>query len=338
MPVPLVTIVIPTLTAGPKLFDCVRALEQQDITDWKAIIVDNSGKGIARQTLAEGGERVQVINSSSNVGFGGAVNRAFAEASAPFLAVLNDDAVPCRSWLRTLLSVIETAPRTGMCASRVLLADGGVLDSAGMLICGDGSSKQRGHLAPADTFSGSGQTLFPSGSAALYRREMLEEIGGFDESLFLYCEDTDLGLRARWAGWQCLYAPGAVVEHRYSQTAGAASGLKAYYVERNRIFVIIKCFPASMLAAAPFVTLARYFWTVAALWNRSGKAGEYRKQAGSLWNLVWIIIRAHFAALIHLPQLLGKRRTILGQARLSSSEFKDLLAAHSISARGVASL
>ena len=76
----------------------------------------------------------------------------------------------------------------------------------------------------------------PSGSAALYRREMLEEIGLFDESFFLYCEDTDLGLRARWAGWECLYVPDAMVEHRYSHSAGKASALKAYYVERNRLF------------------------------------------------------------------------------------------------------
>ena len=49
---------------------------------------------------------------------------------------------------------------------------------------------------------------------------MLEEIGGFDEDFFLYCEDTDVGLRARWAGWTCLYVPEAVVEHRYSHSAG----------------------------------------------------------------------------------------------------------------------
>ena len=72
---------------------------------------------------------------------------------------------------------------------------------------------------------------------------MLEEIGGFDDDFFLYCEDTDLGLRARWAGWKCLYVPEAVVEHHYSHSAGRASPLKAYYVERNRLFVLVKNFP-----------------------------------------------------------------------------------------------
>ena len=65
------------------------------------------------------------------------------------------------------------------------------------------------------------EVLLPSGSAALYRRAMLDQIGGFDDDFFLYCEDTDLGLRARWAGWKCLYVPDAVVEHHYSHSAGA---------------------------------------------------------------------------------------------------------------------
>ena len=86
--------------------------------------------------------------------------------------------------------------------------------------------------------------LLPSGSAALYRRKMLDEIGLFDETFFLYCEDTDLGLRARWAGWECVYVPGAVVEHRYSHSAGRASPLKAYYVERNRLYTAIKNLPS----------------------------------------------------------------------------------------------
>ena len=137
-----------------------------------------------------------------------------------------------------------------MGASRVLLAGRGVLDSAGMLICADGSSKQRGHGEPPELYREVDEVLFPSGSAAIYRRQMLEDIGGFDERFFLYCEDTDLGLRARWAGWKCLYIPSAVVEHRYSHSSGGASPLKAYYVERNRLLVVMKNFPAGRLGTS----------------------------------------------------------------------------------------
>jgi hypothetical protein len=96
------------------------------------------------------------------------------------------------------------------------MAGCGTLDSAGMLIAADGSSKQRGHGQDAAKFAAMTEALLPSGSAALYRRKMLDEIGLFDELFFLYCEDTDLGLRARWAGWECGYVPGAIVEHQES--------------------------------------------------------------------------------------------------------------------------
>ena len=115
------------------------------------------------------------------------------------------------SGLHALLRGAEQRPDVGMCASQVRLQTADQLDSAGMLICGDASSKQRGHGEPARGYGESGEALFPSGSAALYRRAMLEEIGGFDDDFFLYCEDTDLGLRARWAGWHCSYVADAIV-------------------------------------------------------------------------------------------------------------------------------
>src|ERR1051325_269654 len=159
-----------------------------------------------------------------------------------------------------------------------------------MLVARDGSSKQRGNGRAPEDFPVAEEALFPSGSAALYRRAMLEAIGAFDSRFFLYCEDTDLGLRARWAGWKCLYVPEAVVEHHYSHSAGGASPLKAYYVERNRLFVLVKNFPAAMLAAAPFAALARYLWHVRFLLQGQGAAA--RLPAGGpagprrLWYLV----------------------------------------------------
>jgi GT2 family glycosyltransferase len=167
---------------------------------------------------------------------------------------------------------------------------------------------------------------------------MLEEIGLFDESFFLYCEDTDLGLRAQWAGWGCRYVLGAIVEHRYSHTAGRASPLKAYYVERNRLYTIVKNFPARMLFVAPFASIARYFWHVAALFSGRGKAAEYRYEGHSAVMLPWLVIRAHVAALFRLPKLLASRNRIRATRRITSSEFRALLERHSITVRQVAAL
>jgi GT2 family glycosyltransferase len=224
-----------------------------------------------------------------------------------------------------------------MVASQVLMGDSGTLDSAGMLICGDGSSKQRGHGAAPGAFEEPGEVLLPSGSAALYRRRMLDETGGFDDDFFLYCEDTDLGLRARWAGWRCLYEPRAVVRHKYSHSSGRASALKAYYVERNRLFLLAKNFPLSVLWRAPIVSAARYWWHLRYMLAGRGAAAEFtRGESGA--KLAWLVLRAHLALLGRLPRLLAARRSIRGAARISPADFVRLLERHSISAREVAAL
>src|SRR5207237_8976989 len=103
---------------------------------------------------------------------------------------------------------------------------------------------------------------------------MLDEIGLFDESFFLYCEDTDLGLRARWAAWECLYVPEAVVEHCYSHSAGKASALKAFYVERNRLFLAFKNFTPLWLLRMPFYACLRYFWHTVFVAQGAGAAAS----------------------------------------------------------------
>jgi GT2 family glycosyltransferase len=251
---------------------------------------------------------------------------------------LNDDAAAQPQWIAALLGAIEPRPDAGMCASQVRLFGEHRLDSAGMLVARDGSSKQRGNGRPPEDFPVAEETLFPSGSAALYRRAMLETVGAFDSRFFLYCEDTDLGLRARWAGWKCLYVPDAVVEHHYSHSAGGASPLKAYYVERNRLFVLAKNFPAGMLLAAPFATLARYAWHAWYLLQGRGAAARFRAEGHAGPKMIWYILRAHAALLAHVPRLWRQRREIRGRARITPAIFRHLLRSHSISARKVAAL
>ena len=328
-----VTVAVPTLAAGEVLEACLRALESQTVDEFEVVVIDNSGTGRVQACNPQAFPRVRVISNPRNVGFGAAVNQAFLASTAPYLATLNDDAVADPRWLEMLLADAEAHPRTGMFASEVRLAGTEKLDSAGMLIAADGSSKQRSPTALADA-----EALLPSGSAALYRRAMLDEIGLFDESFFLYCEDTDLGLRAQWAGWGCRYVPGAMVDHLYSHSAGRASPLKAYYVERNRLYTIVKNFPAGMLFVAPFASIARYFWHVAALLSGRGKAAEYRQEGHSAVMLPWLVIRAHFAALFRLAALLTARERIRASRRITPDEFRALLRRHSITLRKVASL
>ena len=341
LPQPKVTVIVPTLAAGDALAECLRSLETQTYRDFDVIVVDNSathqgGNAVATMVTTTS-DRMRVITNPRNVGFGAAINQGYRAATGPYLAALNDDAVAEPEWLAKLVTCADGDPKAGMFASEVRLTESGKLDSAGMLIAADGTSRQRGHEEAPEGYADLTEALFPSGSAALYRRKMLDQIGAFDEDFFLYCEDTDLGLRARWTGWTCRYVPGAVVQHRYSHSAGRASLLKAYYVERNRLCTIVKNFPFSLLVRAPFATIARYFWHVVSLVEGKGKAAEFRGGAHPAW-LPFLVLRAHASMLIRLPRLLKDRRRIFSSATLTTKEFCDLLERHAISVRKVASL
>ena len=314
----------------------MESLERQTCRDFELIIADNSGQGLVRRNAIAANARV--LENARNLGFGAAINEAIGASGSPYVATLNDDAVAHPRWLESLVAAMERRPDVGMCASQVRFYGEHRLDSAGMLVCGDGSSKQRGHSRPPEDFPVAEETLFPSGSAALYRRAMLEAIGAFDGRFFLYCEDTDLGLRARWAGWKCLYVAEAVVEHHYSHSAGRASPLKAYYVERNRLFVLAKNFPASMLLRAPWITLQRYLWHAWYLLAGRGSAARFRSEGHAGLQMPWYVIRAHVALAANAAGLWRDRRAIRARARITPAVFRRLLRCHSISARKVAAL
>jgi GT2 family glycosyltransferase len=334
LPASIVTVVVPTLGADDALAGCLRALETQTFERFDVVVVDNSGMN----RVQAGGARVRVIANARNVGFGSAVNQAIRSSDAPYVAALNDDAEADPAWLERLVAAAEARPRAGMFASEVRLAESGMLDSTGMLIAADGSSKQRGHLDAPEMFAQEHDALCPSGSAALYRRKMLDQVGLFDETFFLYCEDTDLGLRARRAGWECGYVAGATVRHRYSHSAGRASPLKAYYVERNRLFTAVKNLPLGMLVKAPFYAATRYFWHVVSMLEGRGKVAEFRQAGYSAALLPFLVFRAHFAALARMPYLISERRRIRGSARIGEGEYRGLLAEYSIGIRQVATL
>ena len=331
---PAVTIAIPTLQAGDALTACLRALGSQTFRNFEVIVINNGEKPFAPP--AGLWFPCRVLSPGRNTGFGAAINLAARATDAPFVATLNDDTEPDPLWLEALVREISVDARAGMCASRIRLFESCVLDSAGMLICLDGSSKQRGQGQPPPVFDRAEEVLLPSACAALYRREMLQEIGFFDEDYFLYCEDTDLGLRSRWAGWHCRYAPAATLRHHYSVSAGAFSPLKARFVERNRLWVAIKNFPLALLAVSPLTSMLRYFWQLVSLRSRKGAASEFVRSGNSLGSAFAILLRAHGETLRALPTLLRKRAAIRRTRKIGSLEFLRLIFRHRITTRELA--
>ena len=181
----------------------------------------------------------------------------------------------------------------------------------------------------------SDDVFFPDGCAALYRRSMLEDIGMFDEQFFAYGDDADLGLRARWRGWICRYAPEAKVYHRHSRSLGKYSPQKAFLVERNRLWVAVKLFPMPLLLISPLFTLWRFFWHLSSILRSRGLAGGVTREysAGSLFVA---LVRAYLSGLQGLGEILRKRRMVFRSRRITYRQFYALLHRYRISARDLA--
>jgi GT2 family glycosyltransferase len=198
-----------------------------------------------------------------------------------------------------------------------------------MLIYPDGIGRQRGRgEIDRGQFDREEEILYPSGCAALYKKIMLDEIGLLDEDFFTYCEDTDLGLRGRWAGWGAVLAPNAVVYHKYSAAAGEYSTFKAMHVERNRIWVAVKNFPFSWLLMIPYFTLKRYAAQAYGIVFSKGSSAKF-KEAHSASDIAVTVTKAYLSALKRLPSMIKKRRRI--KKAVSSGDFIRLLRKHRIS-------
>jgi len=223
-----------------------------------------------------------------------------------------------------------------MLASKIYLQGGWkIIDNVGHLIYRDGLNRGRGRLEEDHgQFDKMEEVLFPSGCAALYRREMLEEIGLFDEDFFAYGDDTDIGLKGRLAGWKCFYIPQAIVYHRYSQSSNPYSPLKAFYVERNRVWIAVKYFPLSLLLKSPFYTLWRFFLQGYGALTGRGAAGKF-SQAYSRFFLMKILVQAYFSAVQGLPRMWKKRKEMRKLTRVNQEEILSWFHRFSISAREI---
>src|SRR5437773_10300815 len=275
---PEISVVVVNLNRCELLGRCLESVWRQTFSNFEVVVVDNGSTDGSMEFLrAISDPRLRLVSLSSNKGFAAGSNAAITVAKGRYIATLNNDAEADQRWLEELAVGIESDESVGMCASKILFSnDRKRIDKAGHLIYPDGLNHGRGSGQPdRGQFDQREEVLFPDAAAALYRREMLEVIGLFDEYFFAYGDDADLGLRGRLAGWKCLYVPTAVVYHMHSATAGEFSPLKAFLIERNRIWVAVKNFPLALLLISPLFTAVRFaFHAYGAMFN-VGSSGQY---------------------------------------------------------------
>jgi GT2 family glycosyltransferase len=314
---------------------CLVSLAAQRGVDFEVIVVDNgSSDGSAEMARAEFG--VRVIANAANLGFCAANNQAFAAARGQFIALLNNDAEAAPDFLANLRRAFDAAPDVGMAAAKVLVWDDPRrIDKVGHLIYPDGQNRGRGTgEIDQGQYDCVGECLWPDGCAAMYRKAMLDAIGGFDEDFFMFADDAELGLRGRIAGWRCLYMPGAVVRHRRGASLDAGSTKRIFLIERNRVLLAAKLFPWSLLLLNPYYFALRLAGGLAAAAGGTGEMARFPGLANKM-RLAWTILRADLAALRRLPRMLRKRREMRRIARLTPAQIRRLILEHRIPVRAL---
>ena len=242
-----VTVVIPNYNGLKFMEPCYKALEMQICRDFEILVVDNGSGDGSVEWLKE--HEIPSIFLETNTGFSGAVNVGIRASKTPYVILLNNDTEPDCHYIGEMIKAIERSPKIFSVSSKMIqLYDHSKMDDAGDMYTLLGWAFQRGVGRPATGYNRSCPVFSACAGAAIYRREVFETIGYFDEMHFAYLEDIDVGYRAKIYGYKNVYCPSAMVYHVGSGTSGSRyNSFKVRLAARNNIYLNYKNMPAPQL-------------------------------------------------------------------------------------------
>ena len=307
------SIIIPNWNGAKFLSPCLDALRQQSYPTIEVIVADNASVDGSRELLATRYPEVQLVGLPSNRGFTGACNAGLEAANGDYLVLLNNDTEVDNHWAEEIVAAFDRHPEAGAVASKMRLFDRrDHLHTAGDLYRVDGIAVNRGVWQPDDgRFDDERYVFSACGGSSAYRRTALNDVGLLDDDFFFSCEDVDLGWRLQLRGWQCVFAPRAIVYHRLAATGGGVTA--SFYDGRNVIYILIKDYPAALwrkYAMAIFRAQARLAGQAIRSWR--GAAARAR-------------LRGMLAGIIRIPWLVGKRRRVQATRRVSIQALEAIL-------------
>ena len=267
---PRVSIVVQTASGGRHLPECLDSLRQHTWPqeDTEVIVVDNGSAEDPTTIAKRHYPRVRVTRTGRNLGFASGNNVGARMATGDWLVFLNDDARVTPTWLDELMAV---ARRRNAASVGALITDwtGEHIDFAGGLVNFEGRVYPQGHGLPLTQFTPQeSPLLFGCGAAVLFRRDVFEQTGGWDEGTFAYYEDVEFGWRLWLLGHEVWLAPAARVFHKHHGTSGTESPARVRALERNALRMIYthleestlqRVLPGALLFAADRALLGTSF-------------------------------------------------------------------------------
>jgi GT2 family glycosyltransferase len=306
----LASVIIVNYNGCRFLEDCLRAVLDQELGEpFEVTLVDNGSTDNSVAYVRRAFPTVGVIEARRNLGFAGGNNLGIGAARGRYIVLLNNDTQVRAGWLKALVAAAEQNPGAGAIAAKLLFVDpANTIQNAGSLLLSDGSGADRGFREPDRGQYDTAEEVFGAcGASVLYRRQMLEDVGVFDETFFMYYEDTDLNWRMRLRGWSVLYEPDAVVDHVHAGSSREWSPFFTFHVDRNRIFVLLKNASLSM-ATRSCVALARLALNTAT--GPVGPGGSREGRPPRDGGRARIYLKVLGSLLLHFPEMMLKRLRI----------------------------
>jgi GT2 family glycosyltransferase len=241
---PSVDAVIVTRDRAELLLEALRSVAAAFVSagaTGEIVVVDNDSSDDSAERVASEHPGVRWIQLDRNYGFPTAVNHGLRATSGDWVLLLNNDATIDEDAIRHALG--RAIPDdVGTIALQMRFADRPeIVNSAGIGVDVLGVAFDRFLGAPVDGPASEPAEVFGAcAGAAIFRRAMLDDIGGFDSGIFLYLDDADVAWRAQMAGWRALYVPEAIVWHAHSATTKHGSSFKYFHVGRSRIRLLAR--------------------------------------------------------------------------------------------------
>lgn len=271
-----VTVLIPNYNGEAFIENCLVSLSKQTYKDFDILIVDNSSEDKSADFIEQNYPEVKLVRLDQNYGFSRAVNEGIRLIKSKYLVLLNNDTVCDEHFIEALVSEIEKDDTVFSVASKMIqMYAPDKIDGAGDLYCALGWAFALGKDMNKKRYSKACNVFSACGGAAIYRRDLFEQIGYFDELHFTYLEDVDVGYRARIMGYKNRYTPDAIVYHAGSGSTGSRyNSFKVRIASRNSWYVIYKNMPTlQILLNLPFFIIG--FGVKALFFILKGYGREY---------------------------------------------------------------
>lgn len=258
---PKVSIIILTYDSLALVLRCFEDLKYLNYPNYEIILVDNGSKDRTSEVISSLYPNVFVLKNSVNLGYSAGNNCALRIASGKYLFFLNDDAFLATDSLWHLVEVAESTPDIAVVASKVYKGWSKILESAGAIIefplgFGPARGMNQRDIGQYDYVS---EVAYASGAAFFVRRDVFEELGGFDPTYFCYHEELDFCWRARLKGYKIVFCPLSVVNHLGSQTSGRVLSEVKYLALSfsNRLLTNVKNLSGRRLITSLFYEIAQ---------------------------------------------------------------------------------